>query len=87
MWCVSVLLLVARGVLTNRVCCCCQAAAEEAARTAAERAGIGQWLSGLVLGEAKVKWNACSPVPQPKCPFPAQSKAANVSKMLDRYES
>ena len=30
------------------------AAAEQATRASAERAGIGQWLSGLVLREGKV---------------------------------
>ena len=30
-------------------------AAEQATRTSAERAGIGQWLSGLVLREGKVR--------------------------------
>ena len=30
-------------------------AAEQATRASAERAGIGQWLSGLVLREGKVR--------------------------------
>lgn len=45
-----------------------QATAEEAQRVAAERAGIGQWLSGLVLGEAKVRKLPVSRTSRTVCP-------------------
>ena len=39
----------------DRECSRIASAAEQATRASAERAGIGQWLSGLVLREGKVR--------------------------------
>ena len=43
-------------------------AAEQATRASAERAGIGQWLSGLVLREGKVRnYNTSESLSFPSC--------------------